>query len=75
MRFALCTSIYEAGRPFFADWIDAAITAAKRHEVCAHLAIDDFIDAEGACELLINAMSVTFTKAPEKSTTATVRET
>ncbi|MBE90524.1 MAG: hypothetical protein CMM76_13930 [Rhodospirillaceae bacterium] len=75
MRFALCTSIYEAGRPFLADWIEAAITAAERHEVCAHLAIDDFVDAEGACGLLINAMSVTFVKAPEKSTTATVRET
>ena len=33
MRFAICTSIYEAGRPFLSDWIDAAITATKGHDV------------------------------------------
>ena len=75
MRFALCTSIYEAGRPFFTDWIDASITAAKGHDVCALVAIDDFVDAKGACQRLSDTMSVDLVKAPEKATPAIVRET
>ena len=61
MRFALCTSIYEAGRPFFNDWIDASITAAKGHDVRVLIAIDDFVDAQGVCERLSDTVSVSYT--------------
>ncbi len=75
MRFAICTSIYEAGRPFLSDWIDAAITATKGHDVCGLVAVDDFFDAKGACKRLTDTMSVDFSHAPKKATLASVRET
>lgn len=73
MRFALCTSIYEAGRPFLADWIAAARTAGEGHDVCAVVAVDDFKDAEEALEALSATLPTITVATPEGAGIAGVR--
>jgi hypothetical protein len=85
MHFALCTSVYESGRPFLADWITAAIAAAeiakgansrvKGCAVSAIIAVDDLVEPEKAFASLSNAMPTVFAQAPAQASTAGVRET
>jgi hypothetical protein len=84
-RFALCTSVYETGRPFLAYWIRSAIAAAaisdsansmvKECAVSAIIAVDDLLEPEKAFASLSNAMPVVFAHAPAGTSTAGVRET
>ncbi|MDA0656127.1 MAG: hypothetical protein O2912_06965 [Proteobacteria bacterium] len=84
MRFALCTSVYESGRPFLSDWITSAITAAaiadaansnvKECTVSAVIAVDDLIEPGKAFASLSNAMPTVFAQAPAQASTAGVRE-
>lgn len=72
-RFALCTSVYEAGRPFLAAWIDAALTAARGHDCRAVVAVDDLGAPEEALARLARAMPVSLAPAPAGAAVARVR--
>ena len=73
MRFAICTSVYEAGRPFLENWIAGALAAADGHETEAIFAVDGLDAPETALARLAKAMPVAFADAPNGATIAEVR--
>jgi aminoglycoside 3-N-acetyltransferase len=75
MRFALCTSVYESGRPYLDDWISAAIAAAEGHDVLCVVAVDKLQDPEKALARLIDTLPVVLEHAPDQASPATVRAT
>ena len=59
-RFAICTSVYESGRPYLAAWIDGVIKAAAGYSVTAIIAVDDFDAPEASFAPLLEVGEVTF---------------
>ena len=47
-RFAICSALYEAGRPFLDDWMAGIRAAAEGRDCRVIVAVDDLADAAGA---------------------------
>ena len=68
MRFAICTSIYEAARPFFNEWIDSAVAASAGYETQVIISLDGVDKTDPGLEYLSNVLPLAFTRAlPEPS--------
>ena len=74
-RFAICTSVYESGRPYLAAWIDGVIKAAAGYSVTAIIAVDDFDAPEASFVPLREVGEVTFAYTGGASSPADVRAT
>jgi hypothetical protein len=74
-QFAICTSVYEAGRPYLGQWIVGAVNAAKGLSVRAVVAVDDLLSPEESLRPLSEAMELTVVTADRGSTVANVRRT
>ena len=72
-QFVICTSVYEAGRPYLDEWIVGAINAAKGLSVRAIVAVDDLLSPWESLRPLSEAMELCIVTADHDSTVANVR--
>ncbi len=76
-RIALCTALYEAGRPFLGDWLAGVLAAteeaAGRHDVQVVIAVHGLEEPEAAVAPLRARVPVRLAEAPESASLAAVR--
>ncbi|MEP4379407.1 MAG: hypothetical protein ABJ215_05100 [Alphaproteobacteria bacterium] len=74
-RFAICTALYEAGRPYFDAYTAGLRAAVSGADVCLVLAIDDFDAPDPLIAALREICPVMTIKARDAATPAQVRRT
>lgn len=73
-RFAVCTALYEAGRPYLAAYRAGLRAAVAGTESRLVLAVDDFATPDAVIEALREICPVTAVAAPVGATPAAVRQ-
>lgn len=73
IRFAICTALYEAGRPYLGAYTAGLRAAVSGTDSCVVLAIDDFVAPEPVITGMREICPVTTIKACDDATPAQVR--
>ena len=73
MRFAICSAVYEAARPYLADFTAGVSVAARGRDVSVLLAVDRLDEARGTLGPLCDSLPVTLLDASAGTSPTAVR--